>query len=121
MNIIDNNKLVQNTIKLKFLGLLINSTVSWNEHIEVIFPKLNQACFVLKIVRSVLSLQSLKMVYYAYFHFILTYGLIFWGNSTSSTKTFKLQKRIIRIIVAARPRASCRAFFRNLQILPLVS
>jgi hypothetical protein len=84
----------------------------------MIIPKLSQACFVLRIVRSALSLQSVKMVYYAYFHSILTYQLIFWGNSSSSTKIFMLHKRIIRIIMDARPGASCGAFFRNLQILP---
>jgi hypothetical protein len=31
MNTINNNKLVQPTTKLKFLGLFINSTISWNE------------------------------------------------------------------------------------------
>jgi hypothetical protein len=36
------------------------------------------------------------MVYYAYFHFIVNYGLIFCGKSSQSAKIFKIQKNIIR-------------------------
>jgi len=49
-----------------------------------------------------LSNDALKMVYYAFFHSVMSYGLIFWGNSTKSKCVFKLQKRAIRIIMGAR-------------------
>jgi len=60
------------------------------------------------------------MVYYSYFHSIMMYGLIFWGNSHYSN-IFRLQKRIIRIIVGIRGRDSCREHFKKLKILPLQS
>ena len=34
---------------------------------------------------------------------------------------FKLQKRVIRIISGAEPRASCGGLFRKLEILPIAS
>jgi len=68
-----------------------------------------------------LSLDSLKVVYYFYFHSIMTYGLIFWGNSHHSNIIFRLLKRIIRIIVGIRGWDSCREYFKNLKILPLQS
>jgi hypothetical protein len=42
-----------------------------------------------------LSQESLNMVYFSYFQFIMTYGLVFWGNSYHSNTVFKLQKKII--------------------------
>jgi hypothetical protein len=51
----------------------------------------------------------------------VSYGLIFWGNSTDSDDTFKIQKRIIRIIMNSNKNASCRELFRKLNILPLQS
>jgi hypothetical protein len=51
----------------------------------------------------------------------MTYGLNDWGNSILSINIFKLQKRIIRIIIGARSKDSCREFFKTLQILPLAS
>jgi len=61
------------------------------------------------------------MVYYSYFYSIMTYGLIFWGNSHYSNVIFRLQKRIIRIIVGISGRDSCREHFKKLKILPLQS
>ena len=61
------------------------------------------------------------MIYYSYFHSVMTYGLLFWGNSPDSIKNFRLQKKIIRIMAGCRYRDSCRKLFINLEILPLPS
>jgi len=68
-----------------------------------------------------MSLSTLKTVYYSYFNAIINYGLPFWGNSPHSIKKFKMQKRIIRIIIGCKNRVSCRNLFRRLKILPFVS
>jgi len=54
-----------------------------------------------------------------FFHSEMSYGLIFWGNSTKSKCVFKLQKRAIRIIMGARYNDSRRELFKILNILPL--
>jgi len=51
----------------------------------------------------------------------MTYGLIFWGNSPDSMKIFRLQNKIIRIMMGCRSTDSCRKLFPNLEILPLPS
>jgi hypothetical protein len=58
--------------------------------------------------------ETLKLVYFAYFHSIMSYGIIFWGNSTDSKKLFYIQKKIIRITAGTKRRASCRELFKNL-------
>ena len=72
-------------------------------------------------VKPFLSQDSLRMVYYSYFHSIMTYELIFWGNTHYSDIIFRLQKRIIRIILGIRGRDSRREHFKKLKILPLQS
>jgi hypothetical protein len=47
----------------------------------------------------------------------MSYGLIFWGNSTYSTEIFKIQKKAIRIITESRGTDACRDLFKNLKIL----
>jgi len=54
-----------------------------------------------------------------FFHSVMSYDLIFWGNSAPSKCVFKLQKRAIRIIMGARNNVSCTEFFKLLKILPL--
>jgi hypothetical protein len=118
---ISNNKIIPNISHLKFLGIVIDNTLSWKSHIEMITPKLTQTCFIARLIKPFLSRDTLKMIYYAYFHAIMTYGLVFWGNSSHSGNIFKLQKRIIRIIMGTRPSDSCRELFKVLKILPLTS
>jgi len=44
--------------------------------------KLSAVCFAIRMVKSFLSAETLKIMYYAYFHSILNYGIILWGNSS---------------------------------------
>jgi hypothetical protein len=81
--------------------------------------KLNKACYIIRRSKLYLSNDALKMVYYAFFHSVMSFGLIFWGNSTKCKCVFKLQKRAIRIIMGARNNGSCTEFFKILKILPL--
>ena len=33
------------------------------------------------------------MIYYSYFHFVMTYGLLFWGHSSESIKKFQVAEK----------------------------
>jgi IS1 family transposase len=65
------------------------------------------------------NITTLKLIYFAYFHSIIKYGIIFCGNSSNSGKIFTLQKKITRIMVSVRPRTPCRSLFKKLDILPV--
>jgi len=68
-----------------------------------------------------MSLNTFKTSYYSYFNAIISYGLPFWGNSPHATKIFKMQKRLVIIMMGCKNRVSCRNLFRRLEILPFVS
>jgi hypothetical protein len=72
-------------------------------------------------VKPYVSYQMLNVIYYTYLHSIMSCGIIFWGNSASSVKIFRLQKRIIRILTGSKSRDVCRKLFINLKILPIPS
>jgi hypothetical protein len=111
------NEEVADTSNTTFFRLTLDNTFSWKSHVDTIMPKLSSTCFTFGAVKPFLAQESLRMVYFSYFH-SMTYRLIFWGNYNSST-VFKLQKRIIRIMVEIRDRESCRKYFRKLKILSL--
>jgi len=75
----------------------------------------------MRLVIPYVTANTLKVIYYSYFHSVMTYGLIFWGNSPDSIKISRLRKKIIRIMMGCRNRDSCRKFFPNLETLPLPS
>ena len=82
-----NNKLTTNTSNLKSLGIMID-TLSWKGHIDKIVPRLSQACYIIRAVKPFLSQDAFKMIYYVYFHSVMTYELLIWGNSSHSIEVF---------------------------------
>ena len=72
-NIMHGNKKIANVYNTKFLGLTLVNRLSWRTHIDTIIPKLSSADFALRVIKTFLSLDSLKMVYYSYFHFVMTW------------------------------------------------
>jgi hypothetical protein len=72
LNINHGDILINNTNALKFLGLIIDSTLSWKEHIKYTASKLSSTCYAIRILTSILSLENLLMMYNAYVHSIMT-------------------------------------------------
>jgi hypothetical protein len=74
-----NNKNLLETNNVKFLGMILDNTISWKKHIKSLKGKLNKACYIIRNSKQYLSITALKMVYeyYASFHSRITYGLIF--------------------------------------------
>ena len=113
-----NNIQLSTTEHSKFLGLIINNSLSWKSHIVRKIPKLNTSAYLIRSLKQLLNLETLK-AYFSFVHSILSYGIIFWGISNYSKNIFRIQKRIIRIIMNVDGRTSCRGLFNQLGILPL--
>jgi hypothetical protein len=106
INLTFDDKTIQNKNQTKFLGIILDSTLKWSEHIESITPKLNAACYVLRKLKHIVSQQTLLMVYYSYFHSFMSYGIIFCGTARYSINIFQIQKRAITIITNSGSRES---------------
>jgi hypothetical protein len=79
LHVMYKNKEIANTCNTKFLGLTLDNTFSWKNHVDTIVPKLSSACFAVRTIKPFVSHESLKMIYFSYFRYIMTYGLVFWG------------------------------------------
>jgi hypothetical protein len=115
------NKQITKAQNIKFLEIIIESNLSRKQHIDDIISELNKACFAIRSIKPFMSLEAMRLIYFSYFHSVLSYGIIFWGNSVHSKFIFKIQKRTIRVITDSWIRDSCRDLFKKLQILPLYS
>lgn len=73
----------------------------------------------IKCLRPVTCLQVLKTAYYACFHSVMNYGIMYWGTSSASIAIFRLQKRAIRFLNGAQGLAHCRDLFKNSNVLTL--
>jgi hypothetical protein len=110
-------KVLTELTNFKFLGLHIDNHLNWRRLIERILPKLSATCYTIRKLSHVLNIDVLRIVYFANFHSVVEYGIIFWGNSFNIGNVFLLQKKVIRIMVGASSKCSCRSLFRKLDIL----
>jgi hypothetical protein len=58
----DNNYISNNT-DTKFLGLIIDSSLNWKAHILQLLKKLSKACYTMRILKPIMSIDTLKFVY----------------------------------------------------------
>jgi len=72
-------------------------------------------------IKPFMSLDVLRSTHFAYVHSIVSYGIIYVGNSSHIEEIFKVHKRIIRTIMNLSKNASCQQPFRELNILPVPS
>jgi hypothetical protein len=68
--------------------------LAWKQHTDVLIKKMTSVGYALRQVKYSLTIDTLKLIYHAHVHSIVSYGVIFWGNSPSAKKVFKLQKKI---------------------------
>jgi hypothetical protein len=64
-------------METKFLGLTIDDTLSWKQHIEWVVNKMCTVCYVLRNIKHIVPLDTLRLIYFAHIHTIISYGIIF--------------------------------------------
>ena len=73
------NRKIATAQSLKFLGLTIDTTLTWKHHIRELTTKMNKACYAIRSIKPFMSLDLLRSTYFSYAHSVLSYGIIFGG------------------------------------------
>ena len=85
---------ITNSTGIKFLGLIIDDTLSWKQHIEQVLNKMCTACYALRNIKHIVPIDMLRVIYFVHIHSIISYGIIFWGSSSYANKVFILQRKL---------------------------
>ena len=117
---IDGKKLVPSKY-VKCLGIFIDSNLNWVPHIDILASKLSSANGMLMKVRHFVSNDTLRSIYFAIFHSLLTYGVQVWGQIKNKHfhRLELLQNKAIRIINFATFKASVNPLYKNSNVLKL--
>jgi len=105
---------------IKYLGVLLDSDLSWKSQINNTVLKLKRANGALAKLRHFVPLNVLIQVYYAIFHSHLQYCIQIWGqpnNSTLINSITVLQNFAVRLMSFVPPRTSSNNLYVNLEIL----
>ena len=81
---------------IKYLGILIDSTLSWKDHMA----NLSRSIGIMYKLRPFVNLKIMKNVYDALFYSRLVYGILVWGSACDSHigNINVLQKRVVRLM-----------------------
>ena len=83
---LDGKRLVP-TKSVKYLGVLLDEHLHWNEQISQVKMKLNRAIGILSKLRYNANLSVLKIIYHSLFGSRLLYGSQLWGQKILKTQT----------------------------------
>ena len=106
---------------VKYLGVLLDSHLSWKYHIDNVALKISRIIGVIARLRHLVPFTTLLSIYRSLILPYLSYGLAAWGQAAKShlQKTLVLQKRALRLMYFCEPRAHAVPLFISSKILPL--
>ena len=112
---------ISQVIHTKFLGIIIDNKLSWNQHITQLSNKIARNISVLYKLREALPHKLLLNMYYTFIYPLFTYGINLWGNTYKSniSKLIGLQKRVIRVIHNCSYLSHTNILFKQSKILKL--
>ena len=103
---------------VKFLGVYLDTTLTFSTHVSSLVKKLSSAIFCVRRIKQLAGMDAARLAYYAVFHSHLSYGILLWG-SCDVARLFPLQKRAVRTITGAGYRDHCQQHFKEQRILTL--
>ena len=102
--ILINGSYIRKVKQVKFLGLIVDDKLKWEEHIEYISSKIIRDIGVLKRTRAFIPQHSLQTLYRTMTEPYFSYCNIVWGqcNKTLLEKLQTLQNKAARTIASLR-------------------
>ena len=59
------NTTIANVTYTKFLGLVIDETLTWDNHIDQLISRLNSVCYAITAVKAMLPRKALRKLYFS--------------------------------------------------------
>lgn len=95
-----NNVAITQVTCTKFLGVLINDTLTWSDHIRTVLNKVSKSTGVIRRVSYKLPVATLKTLYSTLVHPYFEYCNIVWASDYTSylDKVMISQRKVLRIV-----------------------
>ena len=118
-DLIINNVKISRTDKSKFLGVIVDEFLSFQQHIKYIKGKVARGLGILYKTKKYLHQKTLVQLYNAFVYPYLNYCIPVWGNTckTYLDPLVKIQKRAVRIVKGAKRFDHTDPIFAELKIL----
>ena len=96
-----NGKRLYPTESVKYLGVKIDTNLSWQYYVNDLSVKLNKANALLFKMRKYVSFKILRSIYFAIFDSYLSYCCLVWAQNYSTIhRIIILQKRLLELLIS---------------------
>ena len=100
LNIKLRSKRLYPTKSVKYLGVKIDTNLSWQYHVQDLSAKLNRVNTLLFEMRKYVSCKILRSIYIAIFGSYLSYCCFVWAQNCSTIQRIViLQKRLLELLI----------------------
>ena len=108
---VQNEAMPRNTC-CKYLGVLIDSKLTYRDHINYAVKKRKKICGLIYRVRDIYPIKGLLLIYNTYAKSVICFGLLVYGRAakTNINKIEMAQRRIIRAILIKNSLTACKTF-----------
>ena len=109
------NTLIERVETFNFLGIILDTNLTWNSHIMKISNKISKSLGILNKLKRILPIDAKLKIYNSIILSHINYGILLWGFKSSSLKT--IQKKVIRTITCSKYNAHTDPLFKKLGLL----
>jgi len=115
LNIKINNVAIEFVNSFNYLGIMLDSHLSWKFHIDMVSRKIAKTIGILCRLKNTVPTNVLFTLYNSLILPYLTYGLLLWGERCG--KLLKMQKKAVRLVVNAKYNSHTDPIFKYLRLL----
>ena len=117
---IDNVR-IDRVYQTKFLGVILNDKLTWENHISLIRNKVSKSIGILRRIHNIIPESILRNLYYTLVNPYFEYCNIIWATNSTGTlaKLFRIQKRALRLITNSKWNAHTDPLFRQCKMLTI--
>ena len=121
INLIINNKILEEKKYVKYLGIIMDCNLNWKQHIHELSKKVSRSIGILSKLCHYVPQSILIQIYYSIVFPFLIYGVLIWGNTYKSNiyPLVILQKKAIRIITFSHFQSHTSPLFKKFNLLKL--
>ena len=102
---------ITNPEAIRFLGVYLDSKLSWEKHTFYVCSKISKCTYLLRNLVGKVSLHTLITAYHSLIHSCISYAILVWDHSISTVNVFSAQRKAIRVITGLKYRENSREQF----------
>lgn len=110
-----------NVPEIKFLGIHLDTRLSFQQHVECVAARLSKTIFLLRNLRNLVPFSVVLQAYHGLFQSVACYAIMAWGHSCHAERIFGLQRKALRAMNGLGYRSDVKEKFVELKILTIPS